>query len=83
MDARLDIGGTWQRASFLWPQRGCNGHLNQSLYLVVATQGSTMVSPRGLSGVSATTEEDGRAASRRRTVVALERMGSNGPKNRP
>jgi hypothetical protein len=33
--------------------------------------------------VSTVAEEDGGVASRRRTVVALKRMGSNGLKNRP
>jgi hypothetical protein len=28
-------------------------------------------------------EEDGRVTSRRRTVVAQTRIGSNGPKNQP
>jgi hypothetical protein len=62
---------------------GCNGHINQPGYLVWTTQSWTMVSPWGLGSVSAIAEEDGRAASRRRTTAALKRMGSNDLKNRP
>jgi hypothetical protein len=42
-----------------------------------------MVSPLGLDGVSAVAEEEGKAALRRHTVVALKRMTSNGLKNQP
>jgi hypothetical protein len=75
--------GLGQRASLLWPQRGCNGHLNQPMNLVVATRSSTMVSPWGLGGMSSIAEEDGKETSRRVRVVALKKRGSNGPKNRP
>jgi hypothetical protein len=47
---------------------------------MVAARSSTKVSPRGLGDVSAIAEEDGRVVSRHRTVVALKRMGFNGPK---
>jgi hypothetical protein len=78
------VSAIWGKgASLLWLQRGCNGHLNQVMNLVVATQSSTMVNLWGLGGVSAVAEEDGGVASRRRTVMALKRMGSNGLKNWP
>jgi hypothetical protein len=49
-------------------------------YPVWTTRSLTMVSPWGLGGVSAIAEA-GRAASRRRMIVALKRMGSNDLKN--
>jgi hypothetical protein len=57
-----------------------NGQLNLSGYPVWTTRSLTMVSPWGLGGVSAIAEA-GRAASRRRMIVALKRMGSNDLKN--
>jgi hypothetical protein len=60
------------------PFYGRNG-LQQSSkptgYLVWTTRSLTMVSPWGLGGVSAVSEEDDRVASRRCTVVTLKGWG--------
>jgi hypothetical protein len=80
-----DIELRWFGATGLpfYGRNGCNSHLNQPGYLVWPTRSLTMVSPWGLDGVSATAEEEGKAALRHRTVVALKRVTSNSLKNRP
>jgi hypothetical protein len=73
----------WATGLPFYGRSGCNGHLTQPGYLVWPTWSLTMVSPWGLGGVSVAAEEEGKAALRRHTVVALKRMTSNGLKNRP
>jgi hypothetical protein len=56
-------------------RRGLQRSSKPAGYLVWTTRSLTMVSPWGLGGVSVVSEEDGRVASRRRTVMTLEKDG--------
>jgi hypothetical protein len=70
------------RASLLWPRRLQWSSKPAGVSSVANTE-LDKGQPWGLGGVSAVAEEDGKAALRRHTVVALKRMTSNGLKNRP
>jgi hypothetical protein len=66
----------------LYPMRGCNGQLTQSVSSVDNTE-LDKVSSRDLYVVNTVAEIEGRAMSWRRTVVTLMTMGLNGLNNRP